>query len=269
MRRLFSAFRAAAIGFARDGCAFAAQAVAFNAIFSLFPLSVLGVAAISLVFHDGTRRLHLLAAAAPTLYRFVASNMHAYAYGRGVSSAIAFLFLLWSGKNLFLGLAYALDRAFDAPAARPVVHNLVVSIIALPVVGIALVIATALPPVLSIAIQVLHLPDARHLVQLGGYAVSLLAIFAVSTLLYTFLPSRALPLRFGIPGAIFTAVTWPALQFGFTEYTLHVDVGRIYGALSAPLALLLWLYLAASVFLYGAELCVAWERTGRAPKDAV
>src|SRR5579875_3888553 len=86
MRRLFSAFRAAAIGFARDGCAFAAQAVAFNAIFSLFPLSVLGVAAISLVFHEGTRRLHLLAAAAPTLYRFVASNMHAYAYGRGVSS---------------------------------------------------------------------------------------------------------------------------------------------------------------------------------------
>ena len=54
------------------------------------------------------------------------------------------------------------------------------------------------------------------------------------------------------------AIAWPIVQFGFEQYSLHVDFTHVYGALSAPLVLLLWFYCMASIFLFGAQFSVAW-----------
>ncbi|GAC1614476.1 MAG: hypothetical protein NVS9B12_15300 [Vulcanimicrobiaceae bacterium] len=43
MKRLILAFREAGLRFSRDGCAFLAQAIAFNSLFTLFPLIVLTI----------------------------------------------------------------------------------------------------------------------------------------------------------------------------------------------------------------------------------
>ncbi len=77
-------------------------------------------------------------------------------------------------------------------------------------------------------------------------------------ILYTFLPNRKVKWHFAVPGASFAALTWPFVQFAFAQYTIHVNFTRIYGALSAPLALLLWFYLIGSIFLYGAQLSAGW-----------
>jgi uncharacterized BrkB/YihY/UPF0761 family membrane protein len=37
-----------------------------------------------------------------------------------------------------------------------------------------------------------------------------------------------------------------------------VDFTLVYGALSAPLVLLLWFYCIGSIFLFGAEYSIAW-----------
>ena len=39
---------------------------------------------------------------------------------------------------------------------------------------------------------------------------------------------------------------------------MRVNFAHIYGALSAPLVLLLWFYCIGSIFLFGAEYCTAW-----------
>ena len=44
-----------------------------------------------------------------------------------------------------MGLAYALDRALNVPKGRPLVHNLLLSFVMLPVISILLMIAIALP----------------------------------------------------------------------------------------------------------------------------
>ena len=136
MRRLISAFRDASLRFSRDGCAFLAQSVAFNALFALFPLSVLTLSAVTLVLPAAQHRtLTFFATLAPTLHDFIVANLETYIYGRGISSIIALAILLWSGKNLFMGLAYALDRALNVPKGRPLVHNVLLSVVMLPVIG--------------------------------------------------------------------------------------------------------------------------------------
>jgi len=264
MKRLILAFREAGLRFSRDGCAFLAQAIAFNALFTILPLAVLLITAGSLIFPDGQQRaLGFFDTFAPTLHDVVAANLQSYIYGRGISSIIALIVVIWSGKNLFMGLAFALDRALAVPKGRPLVYIIGLSLIMLPIMGVLLIVAIALPVLLSFVITYAKLPDALHITQLAGYLISMTLIFLVMMLLYTFLPNRRVKWHFAVPGASFATLTWPIVQLVFAEYTLHVNFTRIYGALSAPLALLLWFYLMGSIFLFGAHVGAAWERRVR------
>jgi membrane protein len=256
MGRLFPAMRAAWIGFSRDNCGFLAQALAFNALFALFPVAVLVLSAISLVIPNADRRtLLFLGTLAPTLHDFVAGNLGSYIYGRGVSSAIAFVILIWSGKNLFMGLTVALDRALGVPIGRPFLNHLALSLVMLPLSGILLIIAIGLPVLIALLGRLAHFHDVAYVTHIGAYIVSILLVFTVSLIFYAVLPNRRPSLLFALPGATFVALTWPIVQIAFAQYTVHVNFTRIYGVLSAPLALLLWFYVIGAIFLFGAQLC--------------
>lgn len=259
MNRLISALREAGLRFSRDGCAFLAQAVAFNALFALFPLVVLVLTAASYVYPQAQDRvLSFFDTFSPTLHEFVAANLQSYIFGRGISSVIALAFLVWSGKNLFMGLAYALDRALGVPKGRHLVHNILLSIVMLPIMAVFLIVAMGLPIVMSIAMAIANVADQQNLTHLGAYLVSIALVFIACMVLYRFLPNRHMSWAFSLPGSAVAALLWPVVQFAFAEYTLHVDFTHIYGALSVPLVLLLWFYCIGSIFLYGAEFCASW-----------
>jgi membrane protein len=259
MHRLISAFREAVVRFARDGCAFHAQSLAFNAIFALFPLSVLALTAITFVFPESQHRaLAFFDTLAPALHDFIANNLSTYIYGRGISSIIALGFLLWSAKNLFMGLAYALDRALNVPKGRPLMHNVMLSLLMLPITGILLLIAIALPIVLSITFHVAGIHDPRPFTHILAYLLSIALVFIVTVVLYRLLPNRSVSWAFALRAAAVVAVAWLPIQYAFTAYLTHVDFTRIFGALSAPLVLLLWFYWVGSIFLFAAEYSISW-----------
>ena len=265
MRRFISALREAALRYSRDGCAFHAQSVAFNALFALFPLAVLTLSAATMVFPNAEHRLLLLVGTlAPALHDYIAENLQTYIYGRGISSLIAFAFLVWSGKNLFMGLAYALDRALNVPKARPLMHNLLLSFVMLPVTAVLLLVAIALPVVLAVTLHVAGFHDPRRITHTLGYLISIALVFIVAVVLYRWLPNRPISWAFALRGATVVAVAWPVVQYAFAAYVTHVDFTRIYGALSAPLVLLLWFYCIGSIFLFGAEYSIALS-TGYQP----
>lgn len=240
--------------FSNDGCAFLAQSIAFNALFALFPLMVLALSAATMIFPNAQHRtLALVDALAPTLHDYIVANLQTYIYGRGISSIIAFVFLFWSGKNLFMGLAFALDRALNVPKGRPLVHNLLLSFVMLPATGILLLVAIALPIVLSITFHVAGIHDPRRVTHILAYLLSIALVFIVAVVLYRWLPNRPVSWNFALRGATLVAIAWPAVQYAFAAYVTHVDFTRVYGALSAPLVLLLWFYCIGSIFLYGAE----------------
>ncbi len=261
MGRLISCLREASLRFSKDGCAFLAQAIAFNAIFAVFPLVVLILAAASAIFPFAQERvLNFLGTFSPTLHEFVAANLQTYIYGRGISSIIAVIFLVWSSKNLFMGLAFALDRALGVPRVRPFVHNLALSMIMLSVMALILIVAMALPIVIAIVLRLAGVPDRQNFTHIGAYTISLLLVFVVTMVCYKALPNRHISWNFSLPGAVLVAILWPIVQFAFTQYTLHINFTEIYGALSVPLALLLWFYVIGSLFFYGAEFSAAWHR---------
>jgi membrane protein len=100
--------------------------------------------------------------------------------------------------------------------------------------------------------------DPRNFSQILAYGISMAVVFVVVIFLYTFLPNRSVHWQFAVPGASFVALMWPAVQFTFAFYTVHVNFAHIYGALSAPLVLLLWFYIIGVIFFFGAELSAGW-----------
>lgn len=263
MSRFISALREGGLRFSRDGCAFLAQSIAFNALFALFPLTVLALSAATLVLpYAEHRTLAFFDTLAPALHDYIAANLNSYIYSRGITSAIALLVLLWSGKNLFMGLAYALDRALGVPKGRPLVHNLALSFVMLPLTGLMLIVAISLPVLISISFAVAGITDPARVTHFLGYAISIALVFLVTLALYRWLPNRGVSWGFAVRGAVIVSVAWPVVQFAFAQYTTHVDFTHVYGALSAPLVLLLWFYCIGCIFLFGAEYSAAWSSLG-------
>jgi len=256
VRRLIETFRAAGVRFSRDGCAFLAQALAYNAVFAMIPLGLLAIAVFGFVFGSQEGQdlvLSTIDDVAPALHDLLSENIKNAVAVRGISGTIALIALIWSGKNLFQGLAFALNRALGVPAGRPFIHDVALALVMLPLLGLLLLLTTFVPPAVAYIAHAGGL-SSPVLAQLTAYGVSVFLVFVVAATLYTFLPNRALPWDFGIPGAIFTAIAYNLAQIAFVAVTAQVNLYHVYGALSTVLALLLWFYLLGNIFLYGAEL---------------
>jgi membrane protein len=145
------------------------------------------------------------------------------------------------------------------PQGRPLVHNVLLSLVMLPATGLLLLIAIALPIVLAITFRVAGIHDPARLTHILGYLLSIALVFIVALVLYRWLPNRSVSWAFASRGAVVVAVAWPAVQYAFAAYLTHVDFTRVYGALSAPLVLLLWFYCIGSIFLFGAEYSAVWS----------
>jgi membrane protein len=258
LKKIVALVRGTVRRFSDDGGAFLAQALAFNAIFAIFPLAILIISALGFVYGSAegqARALALIGSFAPEVRGVLAENIRQAVEFRGMSGAIALIALLWSGKNLFQGLAYALNRALDVPTGRPLLSDILVAIVMVPILGTLFVVATAVPLAISLIVRYGGLRYAAGVTTVAGYGTGLILIFVVTIVLYTYLPNRRVGLSFAVPGAIFVTIAWELAQIAFALYSTRVDFSHVYGALGAFALLLVWFYYMATIFLFGAELC--------------
>ncbi len=262
MGRLVRVMRAAGVKFGREGGSFLAQAIAFNALFAIFPLALLSIAILGFVYGSTQGELHaieLISTVAPGLQAILADNLESVIAFRNISGIVGLVAVIWSGKNLFMALAYALDRALDVPKSRTLWHDTLVALVMLPVAGILLLLATLVPVIISIVLHFGILSDLLRYSQIASYASAVAIVFTLLVILYTFLPNRTVGWSFSIPGALFASIAWELTQIAFAVYTTHTNLLHVYGAVSAILAVLLWFYFTGVIFLFGAHVSAAWE----------
>lgn len=267
MSRLIRVFRNAAQRFAAEGASFMAAALAFNVLFATIPLLLVAIALLAYVYgtDEGIQRANAaISLYAPQFEDLVANNLDAAVRYRGLSGAIGLLTLAWSGKNVFQALAYALNRSLGVKRDRHFFWDILIALFLVPVVGIVIVVATALPVVITLIVQFAGLESLRWAPQIASYAGSLGLIFVIIALLYAYLPNHRAPWRAVIAGASVASIGYSVTQIAFAIYTtVAANAFRIYGALSALFAFLLWLEIIGVVFLFGAYVTAAWEREDR------
>jgi Ca2+-transporting ATPase len=251
-----------------DGSQWAA-AFAHYAFFSLFPSIVLFVA-IASFFVDRDRAATAIIAYVET-YVPIAGEKQSYIFdtiagvieARGQAGVIAFLMLGWAAMRFYATLIRATNRAWGGEAHKWWRLPLK-SLVFLGIMVGAVLLGIAVPALAKMARDRLFpASDFQSWVYtLGSLLIPTVVVFVSLSLVYKLAPRR--PIRFAEvwAPALFATVFLRVAESLFAIYlTNFAKLNAVYGAFGGIMALLLWIYLSGTIFIFGACLCAAHAET--------
>jgi YihY family inner membrane protein len=237
-----------------------AEAFAFNAFFSLFPLIILLVAIAS--------RLTGLNNPATAVIAYIESHiplgsgMQSYIFNtiagvmetRGKASVVAFIILVWVTIQCFTTLIHAANRAWGTEAQNWWRLPLK-SLLLLGITAGAVFFGIALPMAAQVAKEALSEVNAFSYwaYELGSFLISLLVLFASLGIFYKLAPHR--PTRFAEVwvAALSATLLLQGAESMFVIYLKNFStINAVYGAFGGIMALLLWIFLSGCIFIFGA-----------------
>jgi YihY family inner membrane protein len=234
--------------------------LAYSAFVSLFPLLLVLVTILGLAASvDASFRAEVLDAVAgqvPLLGHTLTGNVHQLKRSSIVGLIVGVAGLIWGSAGLAQAGLFTMEQVWNLPGpARPgYVQRLGRAGLFLALLGGGVVVTTGLA---SLNTYVLKGFVAVVL------AVVLAAAFNAGMYIGAFraLTPKGVPTRSLLPGAVTGGVLWTALQVLGTwlvHHFLHSD--SVYGVFGTVLGLLAWIYLAAEVTVYSAEINVVLAR---------
>jgi YihY family inner membrane protein len=253
--RAVTVTRGVANGAQSDRITFIAASLAYYAFISLLPLVLLALVAASLLGDTGTVDA-LVAAAAETLGEQAGSLVQdaiTGAAGRGGATLLGVAVLLWSGLKLFRGLDIAFSEVYGAPGPEGLVDQIRNGVVALGAVALGVAGTVAVGAAIAV-VGVGDIPAGGPFVGALGTLALIVGLTVAFLPLYYVLPGADVGVREALPGAVFAAIGWAALQTGFRIYAANAGSYEAYGVLGGVLLLVTFLYFGALVLLLGVVL---------------
>ena len=271
----------------REDCVDLSAAFAYHSLQSFFPilLIALGVAGLVLGRMDGLADQVIAFAdqfLPPSALPLVSTTLlRLYKQGTG-AGLIGVIFLVISSTNAYLSLQRGADRLWGfRPILTPpenwkkpvwkFIRNRIESLIVVVLIGFFVVLdqlttnLRLLKPGSWRSLLESWLPEQLHLwapvpllVDLG---ISVLISCSLAFVLLAFMPTRRVPLRPLLPGALLigTALTGLNLALGRSLISLGARF-QAYGVIGGVLVLSLWVWLVALVVYYGMALSVVCSK---------
>jgi len=177
--------------------------------------------------------------------------------GRADLLSIGFLLSLWSGSRALNVVVDTISIMYGQSGVRGIVQTRALSF-SLYVLALLLGIVTIPLVLLGPTLIRGFLPDPWDwLVALYWPLVTLLSVGGLTSLYHVSTPRRS-PWTRDVRGAVLTRVIWALASF-FARGSITASLGgtSIYGPLSAPIVLMIWLYALAIAVLIGAALNAA------------
>ena len=243
--------------------AITAAAIAYFAIFSLFPLTLLSISIASFSLGplmDQQLIVQRLEFIAPALGQLLGQNIDEIIRARGPVTGVALVGLIWSASTFFYMLTETLNEIWGNKRSRPVWKRRGLAILfVLAFVGPILFLASFAGSM--IANLRTWLPD--QIIPIVGGVSLVLAILldvALFMVLYLMLPHGASTWREILPGAIGAGLLWELAKKAFLFFvSTYISVSNlVYGSVAAIIAILTWAYLSGLIFLFGAYLSVSY-----------
>jgi membrane protein len=257
----------------RPGSGITAAAIAYYALLSLFPLTLLSIAIASFSLGPAIEQqfvLQKLEFIAPALGQLFGPNIDEIIRARGAVSGVALVGLIWSASAVFYTLTLTLNEVWSIERRRPVWKRRGLAILfVLALVGPALFLASLAGSMISNLRP--WFPD--QIIPIGSgvsLALAILLDVALFMVLYMLLPHGAATWREILPGALGAGFLWELAKKAFLLFvSTYISLSNlIYGSVAAMLAFLAWAYLSALILLFGAYLSVSYYRLKQQQREA-
>jgi membrane protein len=185
---------------------------------------------------------------------------------RGEVVSLGFLISLWAGSSAISAFVDSVVEAHDqTPLRHPVRQRLFA--LFLYVVGLVIVVVTAPLVVVGPRKVAEHIPvSLSNVLRYGYYPALIFGLMIVVMILYRVSLPVPLPSHRLIFGAILATVVFVIATLGLRVYLRWItSTGYTYGALSTPIAFLLFAFFAGFAIMLGAELNAAVQEEFPAP----
>ena len=268
---LWAVLRATIHGYVEDEAMTRGAAIAFYAFFSLAPLLVIAIAIAGAVFGEQAAEGAVAAqlrevmgdVAAEAVQGLVQSAADRETGRIAAYASLGVLVVLAS--SVFSEVQAALNAIWRAP---PHPRGTLVQVALNKALSFALVLLTGVLLLLSLlattALSILAtwaaglVPQAARLLGWANFALTFLLGTLLFAAIYKVLPNRRLRWRDVGVGAVATGFLFTVGKALIGWYIGLTGVATSYGAAGALMAVLLWIYYSAQIFLLGAEFTRAW-----------
>lgn len=254
----------------RDRVLAVSAGVTFYAILALFPAMTAFVSLYGLFADTATIGAHLslMQGFLPDgALSFVGDEITRIAGSNDTTLSLAFILAilvsLWSANAGAKALIEALNVAYGEDEKRGFVRLNLISLAF--TAGLIAFILVALAGIAGVPVLLdwLYLGDrAEWIIWLGRWPALLLVLILGLSILYRFGPSRDdAKWRWVSPGALFASIAWLVGSMLFSWYVANfANYNATYGALGALVAMLIWIWLSATIIVLGAEINSEAER---------
>jgi membrane protein len=241
-----------------------AIAIAWNALFSIFPIALALAAIASIVLGRVGLRGHsaaeLVVAIIPddaNAQREALDAVNGVRQRTGVFAIIALVGFLWAASGLFGAMEQAFDRAFRCPK-RPFLRQKLMSLVMMAIFSVLALCAIGTAALLPLLPSV---PFVPALLQHGPVAVALqvligvLSGFVLFFLLYLVVPNRRLTPGQVWPGALLAGIAFEALGYVFPVYlSLNQGINAFGRTFALLFVFTFFFYVVGIITVLGAEL---------------
>ncbi len=258
-------------GFGKHGNARFSAAIAYYMIFCLVPILLIFSGILGFFFTNGGIEQALFRELGSVVGKDIANFLMAHVHfphgdRQVLVSAIGILLTLWGTAGVFKELKIALDVIFEVPERK----RRIVSVVAHNLSTFLMLFATGVFIMVSFLMTVLFekispyiafaLPGGFLVNEIAHFFLSFTLLTALFMFLYTFIPDTKISFRTTFIGSIITSFFFTIGKTFFAFYVGVVGLGSLYGAASALLLLLLWLFYSTQLFLFGAEVTTAIKK---------
>jgi membrane protein len=274
-------FAAAYHRLSRHGGDSLAAGLAFGSLLSVAPLLLIVLAVLSLIVGEGTAREEALALVHDSLGGRAAPVFAGWIDDARVWSATAtvlgVVLFVFGAARLVALVDSAFEVVFEVPHEPPIAFwkavrryfatqllSFGVTLVAGFLITCSLLVRIAVPAVLG-SLEDGPLGDVWWV---GRSVLSFALLFLSLALVYRVLPPRKLDRGDVLEGALVSTVALHAAFILLRWLTARVDFGAAYGAAGAIVGMLVALYVAAQLFLFGAELTAELAHRRRVGKPS-
>lgn len=251
----------------RLGAALAFYTLLSGAPFALFVLLVLSKfmnqQAVENKMMSAARQI--LGANGARAVRTVITATHKTHHGT-LAAVIALATLLFGASGVFMELRDDLNRMWDGRTRETGILGMILQrvfsfVLVLAAGGMVLASMLAGAAVAVIANSFRRaIPVPAWTLEVANFVVSFVLLTILFLLIYRFVPDLTLPWRTLWTGAAVSALLFVIGKGLLALYFTEAGVGSAYGAAGSIIAIALWVYYSAQIFLLGAEFTYLWGR---------
>ena len=245
-----------------------AAAIAYFALFSLFPVILLSLAIASFRFGElmeAGQVIKRLEFVAPALGQLLGQNIDDIVEARGPMTSIALIGLIWSCSTIFYILTSSLNKIWGVTHGRAVWRQRGWAIILVLIFVVPLLLLASFASSLLATLNTLLPALIIQIADSASLGVAILLDVALFMVLYLILPHGKATWREILPGAIAAGLLWELGKKTFLAFitTYILASNLVYGSVAAIIGFLTWAYLSGLIFLFGAYLNVAYHQLNR------